>query len=34
MDEAETRAELIDPILGEAGRGVMDDSKILCERLK
>jgi len=32
MNEAETRAELIDPKLKEAGWGVVEDSKILRER--
>ncbi len=32
MNEAETRAELIDPQLRDAGWGVVDDSKILRER--
>ncbi|GJQ49841.1 type I restriction-modification system, R subunit-like protein [Candidatus Kuenenia stuttgartiensis] len=31
MNEAETRAELIDPKLKESGRGVVDGSKILRE---
>ena len=31
MNEAETRAELIDPKLVEAGWGVVEDSKILRE---
>ena len=32
MNEAETRAELIDPKLKEAGWGVVEGSKILRER--
>ncbi|MBE7535377.1 MAG: DEAD/DEAH box helicase family protein [Anaerolineales bacterium] len=32
MNEAETRAELIDPQLAKAGWGVLDDSRILRER--
>ena len=32
MNEPETRAELIDPKLKEAGWGVVEDSKILRER--
>ena len=33
MNEAETRAELIDPKLTEAGWGVLEGSKILRECL-
>lgn len=32
MNEAETRAELIDPALAQAGWGVVEGSKILRER--
>ena len=32
MNEAETRADLIDPQLAKAGWGVLDDSRILRER--
>ena len=32
MNEAETRAELIDPQLTKAGWGVVEDSKVLRER--
>ena len=32
MNEAETRAELIDPKLKVASWGVVEGSKILCER--
>lgn len=32
MNEAETRAELIDPQLREAGRGILDGASILRER--
>ena len=31
MNEAETRAELIDPKLKACGWGVVEDSKILCD---
>jgi type I restriction enzyme R subunit len=32
MNEAETRAELIDPQLTKAGWGIVEDSKVLRER--
>ena len=32
MNEAETRAELIDPALRDAGWGVVEGSKVLRER--
>ncbi len=32
MSEAETRAELIDPAIREAGWGVVDGSRVLRER--
>ncbi len=32
MNEAETRRELIDPKLKKCGWGVVDNSKVLCER--
>ena len=30
MNEAETRAELIDPKLKDSGWGVIEDTKVLC----
>jgi type I restriction enzyme R subunit len=33
MNEAETRAELIDPALADAGWGKVDNSRVRTERL-